>query len=321
MNVEVAATPQRWQHHALLFADTIARHSKSFSLAAKILPERTRGPVHALYTWCRGVDDAVDLVPAAEQKRVVTALHDWLRAAYGGERLPDAGWMAFSDLVHSFSIPVDYPRELLAGMEMDAFGTSYTTRDELMLYCYRVAGTVGLMMSHVMGVADPRALRHAAQLGMAMQLTNICRDVREDWERGRLYLPLELLPTGPWDVRGDPLVISQGRPALARAVRVLLDDADRLYRSADAGIASLSFRSALAVRSARFIYSAIGRGIQRRRYDVLGERVFVPGWRKAALLLAAGALEASRLPVRLLRPHRSVQLQSPLRYPDEVLSL
>jgi 15-cis-phytoene synthase len=199
-------------------------------------------------------------------------------------------------------IPETYPLELLAGMEMDVVGTRYDTMDRLLQYCFRVAGVVGLMMCHVMGVRDAKALRHAAHLGMAMQLTNICRDVREDWEQhGRLYLP------------EDVLVARGPRGAVAK----LIEESERYYRSGDAGLPSLSFRCALAVCTARLVYAAIGRRLARRDYDVTRGRVVVPSLRKLYLLLKALAVTSWRVSLR----SSLTRIERVLRYPHDVLPI
>jgi phytoene synthase len=175
-------------------------------------------------------------------------------------------------------------------MEMDAACTVYGSYATLLSYCYRVAGTVGLMMSHVMGVRQAGALRHAAHLGMGMQLTNICRDVGEDWERGRLYLPSDLLAAaGAPSLRsflGQPLPVS-ARGAIAAVTKELLRRAEALYRSGDEGIPYLSWRSAIAVRTARLVYADIGRVILAQRADPFAPRAVVGKGRKLALAVRA----------------------------------
>jgi len=198
-------------------------------------------------------------------------------------------------------------------MEMDVRGASYDRLEDLLLYCHRVAGTVGLMMCHVMDVRDPAALRSAAHLGIAMQLTNICRDVAEDWQMGRLYLPRALLGRSPPPIAGS-LPVERARLAM----RVLLDEAERFYASADAGIALLGFRCALAVRTARLVYAAIGRRVEALECDPSAGRAIVPLAMKLLLLAKAFVLTALELPVLRRPPRASLAL---LRFPDDVLPL
>ncbi|HEY0710195.1 MAG TPA: squalene/phytoene synthase family protein, partial [Polyangia bacterium] len=160
-------------------------------------------------------------------------------------------------------------------------------------YCYRVAGTVGLMMCRVMGAKDARALPYAAALGMGMQLTNIARDVAEDWERGRLYLPREALPASlHHSTLGGPLTSSSATD-MSAAVRALLDAAEPFYRWGDAGLAYLDGTCAVAVRAARLIYSDIGRVIRSRGCDVLRGRAVVSRRRKIWLASRAAATVAA----------------------------
>ncbi len=269
---------------------SIAQHSKSFAMASKLLPRPHRDPAAVVYAWCRRADDAIDFSEGDEQRRALEGLRDELDRLYAGEAMADPVLAAFQEVAFNRGIPSHYPMELLAGMEMDAVGVSYETWDDLLLYCYRVASTVGLMMCHVMGVEDERALPHAAHLGLAMQLTNIARDVREDWERSRLYLPDELLVgyglgwlrsrlTGPL----PPMARERCRDVL----RALLSVADRYYESGDAGLPFLSPRCDLSVSAARHVYAAIGTAIAKQDHDVFAPRAFVPKHKKLALCVKA----------------------------------
>lgn len=277
---------------------SIEQHSASFALAARLLPPRLGAEAAVAYAFCRRADDAIDLVPEERQPAALARLRTELDAVYAGEALADPVLAAFQDVVLRRGVPREYPDALLDGMEMDVLSATYPDDDSLLVYCFRVAGTVGLMMSHILGVRSPEALRYAAHLGMAMQLTNVCRDVAEDWERGRLYVPRSLL-TG---VAPSELVPEPGRPLpdaarapLARAMELLLDRADGLYRSGDRGIPLLSFRSAVAVRTARRVYSDIGRVIRMRGCDPCAPRAVVSRGRKTRL--AVGAFFESLLDV------------------------
>ncbi len=214
---------------------------------------------------------------------------------------------AFGEVVGERRIPRHYPDELLAGMAMDASDARYATFAELCRYAWRVAGVVGLMMSHVFGIKDDVALVRAAHLGIAMQLTNICRDVAEDWQRGRLYLPDDLLARhGAGGLAGDlggPLP-ARARKPIARTVRELLAIADRYYRSGDRGVASLPWRAAGAVMSARRVYAAIGGRIRLAGHDVGADRAVVPTPTKLRLVVAALGRLVVSAPARLRSPRR-----------------
>jgi phytoene synthase len=309
---------------AIVCTRTLGTHGKSFALASRWLRQSERGDAAALYTWCRRADDAVDLPESARPEEAVVAFRQSLREVYAGRAQPDIAMAEFQRTVIERAIPIEYPSSLLDGLEADASGRSYDTVPELLEYCHRVAGTVGLMMSHVLGVSHERALVHAAHLGIAMQLTNISRDVHEDWQRGRLYVPRELLADfGAADLperAGEPLW-PEARRALARATEWLLVEAERWYASGDRGLSALSFRSALAIRCARRIYARIGHHVRRRGFDPLAGRAVVPAGEKIALAAASLGKSLLELPGRALRPHRRAELHQIVRFPDDVVGL
>jgi phytoene synthase len=262
----------------------IRRHSRSFSLAARLLAPGPRARAENLYAWCRGTDDAIDL--AATRNAALSALnelHESLDAIYAGRAIEGPAARALASVVRDCALPRKYPEELLAGMAMDVLGTRYETAGELELYCHRVAGVVGLMMCHALGVRDDRALPHAAHLGIAMQLTNVARDVAEDWSRGRLYLPHEWL--AGTITEGEPLDDAITAPAIRRVLQL----ADRYYASGDRGLHYLDSRSRIAIQVARRVYSAIGERIARNGYRASAGRAVVSDGKKAWLALGSVA--------------------------------
>jgi phytoene synthase len=309
---------------AIVCRDTLGKHGKSFALASRWLDASERADAAALYTWCRRADDAVDLPGNATPADAIAGLSRGLNDVYSGRAQADPAMAEFQRTVLGREIPFEYPSALIAGLEMDARGTRFEDVHGLLEYCYRVAGTVGLMMSHVLGVSDERALVNAAHLGIAMQLTNISRDVHEDWQRGRLYVPRELLADfGAEDLPervGEPLW-PEARVALARATEWLLTEADRWYASGDRGLSALSFRAALAIRCARRIYARIGHHVRRRGFDPLAGRAVVPAAEKLALAAASFGRSLLEIPARALSPHRRAPLRHVVRFPDDVLCL
>ncbi len=292
---------------------TIAMHSKSFALASRLLPSRVRDQTAVVYTYCRRADDAIDGswdgssagsgAARAHPRVALATLRGELDAIYGGTPR-DAVLAAFQTIASERAIPREYPAALLAGMAMDVEDTRYTSLAQLGTYCYRVAGVVGLMMCHVFGVRDDAALLPAARLGLAMQLTNICRDVVEDWRLGRLYIPDEVLAAHgagglASDLERSRAIPSSARAPLAASVRELLDLADQNYRAADVGIPALPWRAAFAVRAARKVYSAIGSEIRAHDCDVTAGRAVVPTSTKLALVVAAGARTLVAWPGRM----------------------
>jgi phytoene synthase len=263
----------------------LAEKSKSFALASKLLPASCRDDVAVIYAYCRHVDDAIDLVPVEERPAALARLRAEVDVVYAGDDVSE-----FAQVVRKHRIPRLYVDELIAGMAMDVERARYETLEDLYRYGWRVAGVVGAMLCHVFGLRDPRALQNAAHLGIAMQLTNICRDVEEDQRDGRSYLPRAL---------------AEGRP-VPEVVRVLLDDADRFYRSADLGIRALPFRIALGVRAARLVYAAIGDRLRARGCDPFRGRVVVPSLVKVWLVLRAivATVLERRAPGPLASPSR-----------------
>jgi phytoene synthase len=325
VSASVLTAPHRLENPenaASICARTLAQHSKSFALAGRLLPEQQRRDAAVLYTYCRLADDSIDLVAPEAQPAALAELRRALDSVYRGEAQGDVRLCAFQELVQRRRLPREYPEQLLAGMRMDTEGFRYQTLDDLLLYCHRVAGVVGLMMCHVLGLSDARALKNAAHLGIAMQLTNICRDVAEDWQRGRLYLPQQMLgECGPNALTTGYLgpFPHSARRAVATVTERLLQLAERFYRSGDAGIPALPWRAAFSVHAARLIYSAIGKRILRSDHDAYAMRAVVPGLEKLRLLVKAALLTALGLPGRVLRARSSKPLDSQLRFPDDIL--
>ena len=272
--------------------ESIRRHSKSFSFASRLLPAATRADVQRLYAWCRWCDDGVDAAasPAAAAAFVERARHD-LRLIAAGEE-PEATeslWLATLVRRHDLSIPA--AEALLAGMQSDLTPATDFREADLMRYCFRVAGAVGVLMCPILGLREQRFLPHAAALGMGMQLTNIARDVAEDWRRSRCYLPVE------WTDGLRPSGAAPDAERVRRGVRRLLDVADGFYAAGDSGIVALDADARLAVRAASSIYRAIGTRIRRRDYRVLDERARVSTLGKVALFIRAAV--AGIMPKRL----------------------
>lgn len=258
--------------------------SKSFYTASLLLPERVRAPSYAIYAFCRVSDDAVDAPDA--KANAVSDLRARLDDAYDGIPRNDAVDRAFAGVVRRYNIPRALPEALLEGLEWDMQGRRYQTLSELYDYAARVAGAVGAMMSVLMGARSPDTLARACDLGVAMQLTNIARDVGEDARNGRIYLPLDWLAQENIDPEAwleDPVLT----PEIQRLTARLLDDADHLYDRSVSGIARLPSACRPAIHAARLIYREIGKVVARNDYDSLSSRAVVSASRKGQLLAAA----------------------------------
>lgn len=296
--------------------EIITKGSKSFSLAAKLFDAQTRDAAIFLYGWCRYCDDQVDEAGKSgkrdELDRRLKALRECTASAFSLEPQQEPVFVALQYIVHRYGIPAHYAIELIEGMAMDVQGTRYANLRELLLYCYRVAGTVGLMMSHVMGLRDESALKHAADLGIAMQLTNIARDVTEDASMGRIYLPLDWLDEA--NIAPDEIASPANREKLAVITLRMLREADRYYRSGDAGLWYLSFRSSCAVSAARHVYSEIGALLVKRGARAWDQRTYVTGARKLWVVLR-GVLSLIRsAPARIFKPWTPGPLKTVWKY-------
>jgi 15-cis-phytoene synthase len=261
--------------------------SKTFLAASLLLPRGVCEPASALYAFCRLADDTVDTAGAG-RRDAVERLRARLRLAYAGTPQDDPADRALAVVVAQHHIPATLFEALLEGFEWDLQGRRYDTIEQLLDYAARVAGTVGAMMALLMGVRGADGLARACDLGVAMQLSNIARDVGEDARMGRLYLPRAwLLEAG---IDPDAWLARPGfSPALGQVVRRVLDAAELLYRRVDAGVAQLPLSCRPGINAARFLYAEIGHEVARRGLDSVSSRARVAGPRKAWLLLRAVA--------------------------------
>lgn len=307
--------------------EIMEHNSKSFALAARLLPPASRDEAAAVYAFCRRVDDAIDGAPPEAQAGALQTLHDELDGIYRDEPQHEPALRAFQAVVQSTGMPRRYPAELIEGMAMDVHNARYQTLDDLLLYCHRVAGVVGLMMCHVFGITRDEALHNAAHLGIAMQLTNICRDVHEDWSLGRVYLPSAMLTAAgaPALSPGAAAFPDDARTiaAIQQVTKALLAEADRYYASADRGVPALPFRAGLAVRAARRLYHAIGTVVAAQEFDPRRGRAVVSKPKKLRLVSQALSAHLFALPVTtLVRVAKREDVRTPRRelsFPEDVL--
>ena len=255
--------------------------SKTFFAASLLLPPRIRLAATALYAFCRVADDLID--EGQDKTAAMTELRLRLDAVYRAQPRSLDSDLALSLVVHQHGIPRALLDALLEGFEWDAQHRRYATIDALHGYAARVASTVGAMMTMIMGVREKQALARACDLGVAMQLTNIARDVGEDARAARLYLPTDWMREEGMDPDAwlaDP----RFNPAIARVVSRLLQEADRLYARAEHGIALLPRDCQGAIRAAGWVYAEIGREVERREFNSIDSRAVVSSRRKLMLL-------------------------------------
>ena len=260
--------------------------SKTFFAASRLLPGRVRGPAIALYAFCRVADDAIDF--SGDRVVALNELNERLRRIYAGDPMAFAPDRALTIVVRDFDMPLELVSALLEGFEWDAEGRRYETIEDLQAYAARVAGSVGAMMAVVMRTRSEQALARACDLGVAMQLTNIARDVGEDARSGRLYLPLLWMREVGLDADTwleNPTF--DGR--IAAVINRVIQAADVLYQRSEHGIGHLPRDCRPAIRAARLVYAEIGRELEKSGHDSINRRAVVSSARKLALIARASS--------------------------------
>jgi len=284
----------------------LARHGKTFYWASKFLGIELADRAARLYQFCRYVDDLADGDLPDRQE----SLED-IRARLAGKELAAGPEIeAFIALANSNNIPLSAASELLDGMLSDQNPTAVADEAELLRYCHAVAGTVGLMMCRVLNCEEPRADSFAIDLGVAMQLTNISRDVLEDAKMGRRYLPASWANFTPAQIAkaglGDE--DTDCREQVAHGIARLLDLSEQYYASALLGIRLLPFRSRLSIAIALRVYRQIGWVLRRRNLAWWQGRVMVTGGEKALLSLRSLAdLRPKKVPPHRTQLHQHLQ--------------
>ncbi|HEX8367520.1 MAG TPA: squalene/phytoene synthase family protein [Pyrinomonadaceae bacterium] len=274
-------------------------HAKSFYFAAKFLPKHKQLPIYALYALCRHVDDEVDESGVENEREAAAAVGNWqakldeiyfdagkndyalritnddlLKEINKGQRTKDAGQnlvlTAWRDLLKTCRIPPALPLELMKGVLMDTHIKRYASFEELYVYCYRVASTVGLMSSEIFGYRDEKTREYAEALGIAMQLTNILRDVGEDAALNRIYLPAEDLRK--FNVSEKQIFDNRTDENFINLMKFQIGRARRFYKKSEKGIPLLEKDARFSVLLALRIYAKILDEIERQNYDVFKRR-------------------------------------------------
>ncbi|HAJ62248.1 MAG TPA: phytoene synthase [Cyanobacteria bacterium UBA8543] len=274
------------------------KYAKTFYLASLLFTEEKRQAIWAIYVWCRRTDELVD----GPQSPLTTpeTLDRWeqqLESVFGGQPMDDFD-VALVDTLQRFPMDIEPFRDMIAGQRMDLYRSRYETFEELRLYCYRVAGTVGLMTSPILGFDDygnkaPWAgylgsydpLEEAIALGIAKQLTNILRDVGEDASRGRIYIPLEELAL--FDYTEEDLFNGVVDDRWRELMRFQIQRARKFYAQAEKGIRALCPDARWPIWAASILYQGILDVIERNQYDVFTQRAYVPKPKKLLTLPVA----------------------------------
>ncbi len=296
--LEAVAIEHAYEHCRLV----TRQGSKTFYFGARFLPYEKRRAMWAVYNFCRLTDDMVDKAENLTNAEICARLRDWeaeLLESFKGRVQPSKPSMvAWLHAVQAYSMEAQPSLDLIKGVRMDLEKTRYANFEELHLYCYRVASTVGLMASQIMGYSDHAALEYAVNLGIAMQLTNILRDVGEDARAGRIYLPQdEMVRFGYTEAE---LLRGEVSPQFVRLMRFQINRARRYYCQALPGIEYLPENCRLSISVAARLYSRILDKIERNNYDVFTRRAFVP--KKEKLFGLTGAWLGRKLGWNLVLP-------------------
>lgn len=297
LSASAAAAAYDWQTCTAL----MRTGSKSFFAASKLLPVRLRAAATALYAYCRLADDAIDL--GTDPRLAMQDLQQRLDAIYEGRPSDQDADRALAHVVHRYGIARGLLDALLDGFLWDSQGRRYETLADVEAYGARVAGTVGAMMSTMMGAATETAIARACELGVAMQLTNIARDIGEDARNGRLYIPRAWFREIGMDA--DAWLAAPVFDArIAGFTQRLLLRADVLYRRGEFGLAELPWDCRPAIQAARLVYAEIGKQLEREGLDSISRRTVVSTRRKLALIARAAtvAVKAPALPAIPLSP-------------------
>jgi phytoene synthase len=303
-------------------AETIAKGSKSFAIASLLFGRRMQADVHMLYAWCRHCDDVIDgqdlggdapdrTLTSEEMQRRLDELRDKSKLALSGEQTGDEAFDGFSIVARRHAMPEKYPIDLLSGFANDVEKRRFESLNDLMEYCYGVAGVVGIMMAIVMGVDknNEEILDRACDLGLAFQLTNICRDVVDDARGGRVYLPADWLAAEGVAAEPEAIIDERNREAVSIVVAKTLEMADEYYASASEGARHLPVRAAAAVLAARNVYRDIGRKVAERGVKAWDRRMVISTPRKLMLAISgagAGIYQAAVRRAHPLRPRKNL---------------
>jgi phytoene synthase len=265
------------------------KHAKSFYFAARFLPKHKQKAVYPIYAFCRKVDDEIDETAEENEREAILAVENLgakLNFIYEEEEKRRRGekeinpqsnlssseyiFAAWQDLLKTYKIPQNLPLELMRGVVQDTRVKRYETFEELYVYCYRVASTVGLMSSEILGYQDKKALEYAEAMGIGMQLTNILRDVKEDAEKGRIYLPQEDLRK--FGIVEAQIFAGEMDENFVRLMKFQISRARDFYRKGEKGISLLEKDSRFTVLLASRIYGKILDQIEAQNYNVFKRR-------------------------------------------------
>lgn len=271
----------------LKFSKSIIKHyAKSFYFASALLPKKKRLATYVVYLFCRYVDNIIDKPRKRTKEDLTTELDtikDELSNAYKYSESEHPILGIFIKVIDQYQIPIEYAFELIEGVRMDLLYDRYENFEDLYKFCYRVASVVGLMMTYILGFKDQSALVYAEKLGIAMQLTNILRDVKEDKENGKIYLPLNELRK--FNITEDDFISERFDNNFKDFIIFQVNRAQLFYEESKAGIPILDKDSRFAIYAALKIYREILQEIVKNDYNVFRGRVYVSTSKKILILI------------------------------------
>ncbi len=260
------------------------KYARIFYFSSKFLSKAERDAAYAIYVVCRDSDEAVDNMKLSPKQEHLSRVKENIAAVYNGSSIKENTLLAFREAVNKFKIPQEYFYELIEGMQMDLDKNRYRNFQELYRYCYKVAGVIGLIMLKVFGSKENEAEKYAVDLGVAMQLTNILRDIKEDWEKGRIYLPQEEMQS--YGVTEENIVRAKIDDNFKRLMKFQIQRARGYYISSLKGLEFIpSRRLRFVTLSMLKMYSAILDKIERGGFDVFSKRLYISGPRKLFIVL------------------------------------
>jgi len=271
--------------YGFIIAENITRkYSKTFYLASKFLPRDKRYALYTIYAICRISDDAVDTNTDNYRTKSLEKIKENINLAYTDNKTDQKLIDAFRIIVQTYSIPKDYFDTFIEGMYMDIYKNRYENFNELYVYCCKVAGVVGLMTIKVLGCRDKEAEKYAVDLGIAIQLTNIIRDIKEDFSRGRIYLPKDEMEK--FGVSENDIVRGILNNNLMELIKFQIKRAEQYYDDTTQGIPMILDRtSRITICLMKEIYAAILDSVEKNKYDVFSKRAYVPMHKKISITL------------------------------------
>lgn len=260
------------------------QYAKTFYSASRFFTNKQKQAAYAVYALCRLSDNSVDDAAGEAARRNLQNAKNRITAAYGQEQTADPLVLAFRHAICSCAIPKNYFDEMVSGMEMDLEKNRYKNFEELYEYCYKVAGVIGLIMLKIFGYHDEHALQYAIDLGVALQLTNITRDIAEDYTRGRIYIPEDEMRK--FGVTQEHIAQHRLDSNVTALLAFQIKRARQYYSDADQGIALVTARrSRLVILAIKEMYSKILSTIEKNGYDIFNSRAQVSASTKIFTLL------------------------------------